>query len=117
MSTALLRSLIRRVGARAARRSPAVAAHFPRPFPGGFVDGVTLDECGLVRVEGWASGPVPPVTLHLGGSDAPALPLAAYRTYRPDAAGSVAQSDPYLGFVVEFLLRPRGRSTYGSRAG
>jgi 2-polyprenyl-3-methyl-5-hydroxy-6-metoxy-1,4-benzoquinol methylase len=34
-------------------------------------------------------------------------PLATYRTYRPDAAENVGASDPYLGFIVEFLTRPQ----------
>jgi SAM-dependent methyltransferase len=69
------------------------------------VDGVTVEPGGLLRVQGWVAGPVPVVELH-AHEGTPLEALATYRTYRPDAAAHLRTSDPFIGFVIEFLLRP-----------
>jgi SAM-dependent methyltransferase len=75
------------------------------PWGRGFVDGIYVDPCGLIRIEGWWDGVFederPPV-VYLDGAEIPLL--QCFRLNRPDIPVSSDGQSIHAGLGLEYLV-------------
>jgi 2-polyprenyl-3-methyl-5-hydroxy-6-metoxy-1,4-benzoquinol methylase len=72
----------------------------------GFVDLLTIEQCGLVRLSGWASASSAELksSIELELPEGTLPPCHIFRTFRPDVAIRHGARALRIGFVAEFLI-------------
>src|SRR3990172_7882377 len=78
-----------------------------RSYSWGHFDSVVIEQCGLLRINGFIRDNFQDLTgLHVYVNAHEVTILNRYKTYKPDLAKAFSPQTPFCGFVLEYLLHP-----------